>query len=84
MLLQNNAQQIIDFVDLKGGELDLIMFVDLAVQRANEDLSGCYSIVDRNLGDVFWTALDVGHNKRDEMARHGGSSLTEVLKALRA
>lgn len=64
MLLRNGAKRILDFIDLQDGELDFFPSVDLQFERANGDLFSCDVVVDRNLEDVFETALDVPNDRK--------------------
>lgn len=64
MLQRNGMEQILDFVDLKDGELNFFAFVGLRVKRANGDPFPYFIVVDRDVDDFFSTVLDVGLHGR--------------------
>lgn len=63
MLLQNGAKQIMDLVDLEDETPNFLLSVSLQVRTASGGLVWCDISVDRNLGEVFATARDVGRHK---------------------
>lgn len=61
--MRNSAKRILDFVDLRDGELSFFTPVGLRLERANSVILSCHIVVRRSLDDVFRTALDVGQDR---------------------
>lgn len=64
MLLQNGIERILDFLGLEDIEAILRASVSLQVEKASGVLLPCSIVVNSNIENVCWTAVDVGHCKR--------------------
>lgn len=64
MLLRSGAERTLNSVDVANREPSYFTSVRLRVKEASSDLLSCETIVDRTLGDVFETALEVDYDKR--------------------
>lgn len=63
MLLQSSAERVLDFVFLAGGELDFPASVILRVIKLNGDLVSCEIVGEKNLDEIFGTALYLGYDR---------------------
>lgn len=64
MPLQSGAERDLNFVDLEGGEPDILALVGLRVEKENCDFSLCDIVVEDGLNNVSGTALDVAYERR--------------------
>lgn len=81
MLLQQGAERVLNIFDLGDGELNILASVSLQLEKEHGDLLPCSIFMQRNLDDVFGTALHVGH---DRVCRSLESASVQPAKVLMA
>lgn len=62
--MQDDAERILPFADLKSGQANIFRTARLLVKTTNDDLFPCHTVFDGSLSDTFTASLNVSIFRR--------------------